>query len=90
MLETKESFNNIIEHLDDLKNKKELSEKAIQNLAYPKKSWKDKYWLPIAIFTYVLGLFTPTIQKSIEQKIYSEPIKPKQESPIYLDSLKKK
>lgn len=34
-----------------------------------KKSWKDRYWYIIAIGTYIIGLFTPLIQKSIEQKI---------------------
>jgi len=42
------------------------------------KDWKDSYWWAIAIATYLLGLFTPVIQKSIEQKILPKSIQEQQ------------
>lgn len=38
----------------------------------PKKPFKERNWFLIAALTFFIGLFIPTIQKSIEQKMLSD------------------
>jgi hypothetical protein len=47
-------------------------EKAIR------KSWKERNWFLIAVIGYILGLASPLIEKSIEQKISPIPNQSKQ------------
>lgn len=38
----------------------------------PKKTWRERNWLWLAILAYFIGLLSPTISKSIEQRILPE------------------
>jgi len=44
----------------------------------PKKSFKERYVFIVAILTCGLGVFSPIIEKSIEQKIWPAPTQSKQ------------
>jgi len=38
----------------------------------PKKPFKERFWFPIAVFAYFIGLLTPTFQEWIKQKSLPE------------------
>jgi hypothetical protein len=52
----------------------------------PEKPWQVKYWWVIVLLTYISGLFTPALQKSIEQKMQQDTIQRQQAIPTLIDN----
>lgn len=70
---------------ESAEERQEAARKIIE-MANKPKPWKERNWLLIAIGTYILGLFTPIIQKSIEQKILPQSNPTKQAIQVKIDS----
>lgn len=52
----------------------------------PKKSWKEKYWVFVAVLGFIIGWFADIAKELYLKKLTQDPTKSEQSTPIKTDS----